>query len=305
VAAFGKLRGKISFRKKSSRVQPDGVFIKCQGCGATIVRKETEERGGVCKECNYHFQIGAKRRVELTLDENSFQEMFDNLGSMDPLDFKGKAPYVERLQRHRQNTGTDEGILCGTGTILGREVALAVTEYFFMSGSMGSVVGEKLTRITELALKQRLPLIIFSGSGGGARMDEGMLSLMQMAKTSAALALLRRERIPYIVVITNSSYGGTMASWASLGDVIIAEPRAMMGFTGPRVIKETLKVELPPGFQESEFMLRHGLIDLIVPRGVMREKLRSLVDYLLPGDVPESGLEPETTAGDSSAAPQD
>ncbi len=293
--AFGGFK-KISFRKKS-RVQPDGVFMKCEGCGAMVVIKETKERGGVCKECNYHFRIGARRRIELTLDPDSFQEMFDDVRSGDPLKFKGKASYAERLQKHRERSGTDEGVLCGTGRIQDREVAFGVTDNFFMAGSMGSAVGERLTLLIEMATERRLPLVIFSGSGGGARMDEGMLSLMQMAKTSAALARLREARVPYIVVITNSSLGGTMASWASLGDVIIAEPRAMMGFTGPEVIKETLKVALPPGFQEAEFMLRHGLIDLIVPRMKMRDALTRLLDYLAPGEdqAAEAGpAEPET-----------
>ncbi len=294
--AFGGFK-KISFRKKS-RVQPDGVFMKCEGCGETIVSKETAERGGVCKECNYHFRIGARRRIELTLDPDSFQEMFGEVHSADPLEFSGKQSYAERLEKHRGRSGTDEGVLCGTGRIQDREICFGATDYFFMAGSMGSAVGERLTRLVELALERRLPLVIFSGSGGGARMDEGMLSLMQMAKTSAALARLREARVPYIVVITNSSLGGTMASWASLGDVIIAEPRAMMGFTGPEVIKETLKVALPPGFQEAEFMLRHGLIDLIVPRMKMRETLTRLLDYLAPREggalPPEPPAEPGT-----------
>jgi acetyl-CoA carboxylase carboxyl transferase subunit beta len=174
----------------------------------------------------------------------------------------------------------------GLGKIELRELAFGVTDFFFMGGSMGSVVGEKLTRLTELATGRRLPLVLVCGSGGGARMDEGMYSLMQMAKTSAALARLRGAGVPYISILTNSSYGGTMASWASLGDVIIAEPRAMLGFTGPRVIKETLKVELPPGFQEAEFMLRHGLIDMIVPRGKLREILGRLLGYLAPAGPP-------------------
>jgi acetyl-CoA carboxylase carboxyl transferase subunit beta len=305
--AFGGFK-KIAFRRsREGKVQPDGVFTKCDGCGAMIVNKETEERGGVCKECNYHFTIGAWRRIELTADQDTFQELFAEIRSADPLNFNGKAPYLERLARYRERTGTDEGVLTGTCKILGREVALGVTDNLFMSGSMGSVMGERLTRLFELAAGRRLPAVVFSGSGGGARMDEGMFSLMQMAKTSAALARLRQAGVPYVVVITNSSYGGTMASWASLGDIIIAEPRAMMGFTGPRVIRETLKVELPPGFQESEFMLRHGLIDMIVPRMRMRETLLRLVDYLTPrpagsspgNAAPEARPEPAGRSGEA------
>jgi acetyl-CoA carboxylase carboxyl transferase subunit beta len=301
MAAFGGFK-KISFRKKS-RVQPDGVFMKCEGCGAMIVIKETEQRGGVCKECNYHFRVGAHRRVELTLDPDSFTEMFTDVRSTDPLGFSGKESYAARLEKHRERTGTDEGVVCGAGKLVGREVAFGVTDNFFMSGSMGSAMGERLTRLTEMATERRLPLVIFSGSGGGARMDEGMLSLVQMAKTSAALGRHREAGLPYVVIVTNSSYGGTMASWASLGDVIIAEPRAMMGFTGPRVIRETLKVELPPGFQEAEFMLRHGLIDLIVPRSRMRETLRKVIDYLAPAEEPGDGAAGGAGAGGADGTP--
>jgi len=270
--------------------------MKCEGCGAMIVIKETEERGGVCKECHYHFRIGARRRIELTLDPDSFQELFEDLRSCDPLTFSGKKPYVERLRDGQARSGLPEAAVTGLGRLDGRELAFGVTDFFFMGGSMGSVVGEKLTRLVELAAERRLPLVLVCGSGGGARMDEGMYSLMQMAKTSAAIARLRAAGTPYISVLTNSSYGGTMASWASLGDVIIAEPRAMLGFTGPRVIKETLKVELPPGFQEAEFMLRHGLIDMIVPRSKMRETLGRLLAYLAPAPA-GAGAPPAPPAG--------
>jgi acetyl-CoA carboxylase carboxyl transferase subunit beta len=281
--AFGGLK-RLALRNK--KILPDGVFMKCEGCGAMIVMKETEERGGVCKECNYHFRIGAYRRIELTLDPDSFQELFAELRSADPLKFSSKKSYAERLEDSQERSGLPEAAVTGTGKIEGRELAFGVTDFFFMGGSMGSVVGEKLTRLAELATERRLALVLVCGSGGGARMDEGMYSLMQMAKTSAALARLREAGLPYFVVLTNSSYGGTMASWASLGDVIIAEPRAMLGFTGPRVIKETLKVELPPGFQEAEFMLRHGLIDMIVPRSKMRETLSRLLGYMAPAPAP-------------------
>ncbi len=277
--AFGGLK-RLALRNK--KILPDGVFMKCEGCGAMIVMKETEERGGVCKECNHHFRINARRRIELTLDPGSFQEFFADLQSCDPLKFSGKKPYADRLKDSQSRSGLPEAAVTGLGKIEERELAFGVTDFFFMGGSMGSVVGEKLTRLCELALERRLPCAVVCGSGGGARMDEGMYSLMQMAKTSAAIARLREASLPYIVVLTNSSYGGTMASWASLGDVILAEPRAMLGFTGPRVIKETLKVDLPPGFQEAEFMLRHGLIDMIVPRGKLRETLSRLLVYLTP-----------------------
>jgi acetyl-CoA carboxylase carboxyl transferase subunit beta len=277
--AFGGFK-RLGFRSK--KILPDGVFMKCEGCGAMIVIKETEERGGVCKECNYHFRIGAHRRIELLLDPGSFQELFADMQSCDPLNFSGKRAYADRLRDSQAKSGLAEAAVTGLGRLDGRELACGVTDFFFMGGSMGSVVGEKLTRLTELARERRLPLVLVCGSGGGARMDEGMYSLMQMAKTSAAIARFRGAGLPYVSVLTNSSYGGTMASWASLGDVIIAEPRALLGFTGPRVIRETLKVELPPGFQEAEFMLRHGLIDMIVPRLKLRETLARLLGYLAP-----------------------
>ena len=275
--AFGGLK-RLALRNK--KILPDGVFMKCEGCGSMIVMKETEERGGVCKECNYHFRIGAYRRIELTLDPDSFQELFAELRSADPLKFSSRKSYAERLEDSQERSGLPEAAVTGTGKIEGRELAFGVTDFLFMGGSMGSVVGEKLTRLAELATERRLPLLLVCGSGGGARMDEGMYSLMQMAKTSAAIARQRDAGLPDLVVLTNSSYGGTMASWASLGDVIIAEPRAMLGFTGPRVIRETLKIDLPPGFQEAEFMLRHGLIDMIIPRSKMRESLIRLLGYL-------------------------
>jgi len=261
------------------RVKPDGVFTKCEGCGATIVAKDIEDRLGVCRECNYHFRLPARRRVEITLDPDSFTELFADIESVDPLAFVAQRSYGERLEEARKVTGLSEAAVAGTGAIEGRTVAFGVTDFFFMRGSMGSVVGERLTRLAEHATANGLPLIIFCGSGGGARMDEGLLSLMQMAKTSAALARHAAARLLYVSVITNSSYGGTMASFASLGDIILAEPKALMGFTGPRVIEQTLKITLPKGFQEAEFMLAHGLVDRIVERKDMRATLARLVDY--------------------------
>jgi acetyl-CoA carboxylase carboxyl transferase subunit beta len=263
------------------RVRPDGVFTKCEGCGATIVAKDIEDRLGVCRECNYHFRLSARRRIEITLDPGSFTEMFGDIESSDPLGFSAQRSYGDRLAEARERTGLSEAAVTGTGAIEGRPVALGVTDFVFMRGSMGSVVGERLTRLVEHATAEGLPLVIFCGSGGGARMDEGLLSLMQMAKTSAALARHAAACLPYLSVITNSSYGGTMASFASLGDIILAEPRALMGFTGPRVIEQTLKITLPKGFQEAEFMLEHGLVDRIVERKDMRAMLARLIDYCM------------------------
>jgi len=270
------------FFRPKRHVRTDGVFMKCDGCAATVRCKDVEANLNVCTECGYHFRIGAKRRLEITVDPGSFEPLFENILPADPLGFRAARSYAERLKSCQESTGLTEAILVGRARIEERPVVIGVTDCNFMMGSMGSVVGERVARAAELALEERKPLIIVSGSGGGARMDEGALSLMQMAKTAAAIGRLRPARVPYIVVVTNPTYGGVSASFASLGDVIVAEPRAQMGFTGPRVIKQTMKVELPPGFQESEFLRDHGQIDIVVQRKLVRPTLAKLVDYLMP-----------------------
>jgi len=263
-------------------VHTDGVFMKCDGCSTTVRHKDVNENLGVCPECGYHMRIGAARRVEITVDEGSFEPLFEDILPADPLGFRAKKAYADRVKACQKATGLTESIVVGRGTIDGRGVVFGATDCNFLMGSMGSVMGERIARGAELAVKERKPFILVSGSGGGARMDEGALSLMQMAKTSAAVGLLRIERVPYIVVVTNPTYGGVSASFASLGDVIIAEPRAQMGFTGPRVIKQTMKVDLPPGFQESEFLRDHGQIDIVVERKEVRPTLVKVIDYLMP-----------------------
>ena len=267
-------------KRPSQYVRTDGVFRKCDGCGNTVPIKDVAENLDVCVDCGYHFPVGAQRRVEITLDAGSFVERFADIEPVDALGFSCKRTYAERLVESQRKTGLKDAVLTGTGRIERRELIFIVTDSRFMMGSMGSVVGEKIARAFEAAMTERLPVALFSGSGGGARMDEGALSLMQMAKTSAAIGVHSRKGLGYVSVITNPTYGGASASFATLGDVLIGEPRARMGFTGPRVIKETLRVELPEGFQEAEFLLEHGQLDMIVERSRMRSTLASLFDYL-------------------------
>jgi len=258
---------------------PEGLWKRCPGCQQTIFRKEAEKRLGVCPECDYHWYVSAQERIKQVLDEGTFDEWDADLQSTDPLGFVDKIPYPQRLEEEQQRTGLKEAAVVGTGMIRARRVAFGVTDSSFIMGSMGSVVGEKLTRTIERATQQQLPLIIISGSGGGARMHEGILSLMQMAKVSAALARFDLAGGLFISVLTNPTMGGVAASFASLGDVIFAEPRALIGFAGPRTIKATIRIELPKGFQTSEFLLEHGFIDRIVRRKDLKSELARTIDY--------------------------
>jgi len=233
----------------------------------------------VCPRCNYYFVLGAHERIGLLLDEGSFVEEAVGLMTADPLDFKAVKTYREKLKDARAETGLSEACVVGRGTLDGGKVALGVTDSRFIMGSMGSVVGEKVTRLVELAGEKELPLVIVSGSGGGARMYEGILSLMQMAKTSAALARFAQSKLPFISVLTHPTMAGVMASFASLGDVVIAEPGALIGFTGPRVIEQTIRQKLPEGFQRSEFLLEHGLIDMIVNRCDLKPTISRLLNF--------------------------
>jgi acetyl-CoA carboxylase carboxyl transferase subunit beta len=265
--------------KRPKRGVPEGLWKRCPGCQQTIFRKEAEKRLGVCPECDYHWYVSAQERIKQVLDEGTFEQWDADLQSTDPLGFVDKIPYPQRLEEEQQRTGLKEAAVTGTGMIRARRVAFGVTDSSFIMGSMGSVVGEKLTRTIERATQQQLPLIIISGSGGGARMHEGILSLMQMAKVSAALARFDRSDGLFISVLTNPTMGGVAASFASLGDVIFAEPRALIGFAGPRTIKATIRIELPKGFQTSEFLLEHGFIDRIVRRKDLKSELARTIDY--------------------------
>jgi acetyl-CoA carboxylase carboxyl transferase subunit beta len=265
--------------KRPKRGVPEGLWKRCPGCQQTIFRKEAEKRLGVCPECDYHWYVPARQRIDQVLDEGTFEEWDADLEPTDPLGFVDRQPYAERLKAEQERTGLRDAAVVGTGMIRARRVAFGVTDSSFIMGSMGSVVGEKLTRTIERATDQQLPLIIVSGSGGGARMHEGLLSLMQMAKVSAALARFDSAGGLFISVLTNPTMGGVAASFASLGDVVFAEPKALIGFAGPRTIKATIRIELPKGFQTSEFLLEHGFIDRIVRRGDLKTEIARTIDY--------------------------
>lgn len=265
--------------KRPKRGVPEGLWRRCPGCQNTIFRREAEKRLGVCPECDYHWYVSGRERVRQVLDEGTFEEWDTDLMPLDPLSFVDKTAYADRLKQEQIRTGLNDAALVGTGMIRARRVAFAVTDSAFLMGSMGSVVGEKLTRTIERATEQNLPLIIISGSGGGARMHEGMLSLMQMAKVSAALARYDQAGGLFISVLTNPTMGGVAASFASLGDVVFAEPKALIGFAGPRTIKATIRIELPKGFQTSEFLLEHGYVDRIVSRGNLKSEIARTIDY--------------------------
>jgi len=265
--------------KRQKRGIPEGLWQRCPGCQQAVYKKEAEKRLNVCPECDYHFYVSAKERIEQVLDAGTFEEWDDNLVPTDPLEFKDKKRYAERLKAEQARTGLMDAAVTGSGMVRARRVAFGVTDSAFIMGSMGSVVGERLTRLVERATEQSLPLIIVSGSGGGARMHEGILSLMQMAKVSAALARYDAAQGLFISVLTNPTMGGVAASFASLGDVVFAEPRALIGFAGPRTIKATIKIELPEGFQTSEFLLEHGFIDRIVSRDKLKSEIARTIDY--------------------------
>ena len=253
--------------------------MRCPQCKATIFRKESESRFNVCPECDHHFYVPARERIRQLLDTDSFEEWFTGLAPCDPLGFVDRIPYAQRLQEEQKKTGMPDAAVVGKGFVRGRPVVLGITDFHFMAGSMGSVVGEKLTRAAERATELRLPLIFVSGSGGGARMQEGILSLMQMAKVSAALARYDSAGGLYISILTNPTMGGVAASWALQGDITLAEPGAMVGFAGKRTIWNTVRIELPEGFQTSEFLLKHGFVDRVVHRKDLRTEVARIIDF--------------------------
>jgi acetyl-CoA carboxylase carboxyl transferase subunit beta len=277
MALFGKPKYTIVRLKKKEI--PDGLWTKCAECLEALYNKTLEENLKVCPKCNYHFGLTAYERINILLDKDTFFEFDKDMLAVDPLDFKGPKTYKEKLKQDQESTGLKDAVISGEGVISGRQAVIAVTDSRFIMGSMGSVVGEKITRAIEYATKNKLPLIIVSGSGGGARMYEGIYSLMQMAKTCAALSYHHKARLLYVSVLTNPTMAGIMASFAGVGDIIMAEPNALIGFTGPRVIEQTIRQKLPIGFQRSEFLLDHGLVDMIVHRKNMKNNLSLLLDY--------------------------
>ena len=256
----------------------EGLWLKCPVCRETIFRKEFERNGKICLKCEYHFPISVEERIDLLLDGGSFTEWAKNLHPRDILEFNDTQPYTDRLKRSQQKTGRVDAIVIGNGLINGHQVNMSVFDFSFMGGSMGTVVGEKIAMAAEASCTTRTPLITISTSGG-ARMQEGIFSLMQMAKTAAAIGRLDDAGVPFISVLTDPTFGGVTASFAMLGDIIIAEPKALIGFAGPRVIEQTIKQRLPEGFQRAEFLLEHGMIDMIVPRRDMKETLTTLLEY--------------------------
>ncbi|MGE5172714.1 MAG: acetyl-CoA carboxylase, carboxyltransferase subunit beta [Betaproteobacteria bacterium] len=254
---------------------PEGLWVKCDNCKEIIYRKEVDKNFKVCPKCDYHFRISASERLPFLVDEGSFLEVEDGLSPKDFLAFKD---YKDKLKSSRKKTGLKDAIISGEARIGGKPVSLVIMDFNFMGGSMGSVVGEKIARAVERAIEKRTPFISVASSGG-ARMQEGILSLMQMVKTSAAAARLSESGLPFISVLTDPTFGGVTASFAMLGDIIIAEPKSLIGFAGPRVIEQTIKQQLPPGFQRAEFLLEHGMIDMIVPRREMHATLRKILDF--------------------------
>ncbi len=257
---------------------PRGLWAKCRDCEEIIYNKQLEENLGVCPKCEYHSSITAWKRIELLTDPGTFEEIDSGMKSLDALGFKGVSSYKDKLSASEKKTGMNEAVVCGVAKLDGKDFALGVMDFRFLGASMGSVVGEKIARLTELATSRRIPLVVVTASGG-ARMYEGMLSLMQMAKTSGALQRHAEQGLPYIVIMTHPTTAGVTASFASLGDVIIAEPNALIGFAGPRVIKDTTQAELPDGFQSSEFLMSKGMIDRIVERKNLRGELSLLLDF--------------------------
>ncbi|MCD6525817.1 MAG: acetyl-CoA carboxylase carboxyltransferase subunit beta [Desulfuromonas sp.] len=273
---FSRKKAPISAVEKKTVQMPEGLWTKCKNCNEIIYAKEIERNLNVCPKCDYHFRISARARIDLVLDKDSFVEMDADLQSIDFLDFKDSKKYKDRIKASVAKAGGGDAVICGEGTIDDLPVVVSVFDFSFMGGSMGSVVGEKITRAIEKGLELGAPVIIFSCSGG-ARMQESILSLMQMAKTCAALAKLKAAGIPFVSVLTDPTTGGVTASFAMLGDINMTEPRALIGFAGPRVIEQTIRQKLPEGFQRSEYLLEHGMIDVIVRRQEMKQRLSQML----------------------------
>jgi acetyl-CoA carboxylase carboxyl transferase subunit beta len=265
---------------ETKRVRTEGLWIKCDGCRQIIWKKELENHLNVCPKCGHHFKIDARTRLNQLLDDGRWTEIDTDLATSDPLQFVDQKPYKERLEATKAATGLQDAIIVAEGTLNGRPVIVCSMEYRFIGGSMGCVVGEKITRAIERAIETRKPLLIVSASGG-ARMMEGAVSLMQMAKISCALMRLDEARVPYVSILTDPTTGGVTASYAMLGDVNVAEPNALIGFAGPRVIEQTIRQKLPPGFQRSEFLLKHGMLDAVVPRGELKNWISQALDFLV------------------------
>lgn len=258
---------------------PEGLWVKCDGCKEIVYKKEIDRNLRVCPKCNYHFRINAGERIKLLVDEDSFEETSPDILPDDPLSFKDTIPYKERIRENQRKSGLKEAAISGRARVSGHEVVVVIMDFSFMGGSMGSAVGEKITRAVEISLSERMPLIIVSSSGG-ARMQEGIYSLMQMSKVSAAIGRLKESAVPFISILSDPTFGGVTASFAMLGDITIAEPGALIGFAGPRVIEQTIKQQLPENFQRAEFLLEHGIIDMVVQRKEMKNTISNILEHL-------------------------
>ncbi len=277
MAWFKKSKAPLSAQLETKKVQmPEGLWTKCKNCEEIIYSKEIERNLNVCPKCDYHFRISARERISLVIDEGTFVETDPDMTSVDFLKFKDSKKYSDRIRAALKKSGGGDAVVTGSGLMNDQEVVVAVFDFGFLGGSMGSVVGEKITRAIELGLEKKAPVLVFSSSGG-ARMQESILSLMQMAKSSAALAKLKKAAIPFISVLTDPTTGGVTASFAMLGDLNIAEPKALIGFAGPRVIEQTIRQKLPEGFQRSEYLLEHGMVDMIISRQEMKAKLSQVL----------------------------
>lgn len=282
MAWFRRNKPKIEEQDETAErtVKTEGIFVKCPECDNALYKRELKESFQVCTYCDYHFRFGARERLDMLFDNAAYEKLDENITSADPLEFVDTKPYKERIEDAKLKSGLPEAVVCGKGSVGGHQVFAGAMDMSFIGGSMGSAVGEKLTRLIEYALENKGAVVIFSASGG-ARMQEGTFSLMQMAKISAALARLHEARLPYISVLTDPTTGGVTASFAMLGDVNIAEPKALIGFAGPRVIEQTIRQKLPKGFQRSEFLLEHGMLDMVVDRREMRETIIQLLDFMI------------------------
>ncbi|MBN2640473.1 MAG: acetyl-CoA carboxylase carboxyltransferase subunit beta [Victivallales bacterium] len=278
---YSTLRSYKTGENKNTKI-PEGLWEKCKKCHSTVYTKTLKENLNICPNCNFHSPLTAQQRIDLLCDKDSFKEIDQSMESVDALGFEGVASYTDKLEANKKKTGLNDAVVCGTATLEGKAYAIGVMDFRFLGASMGSVVGEKITRLTELATAMKLPLVIVTASGG-ARMYEGMLSLMQMAKTSAALKRHANANLPYIVILTQPTYAGVTASFASLGDLTLAEPGAMIGFAGPRVIRDTAQAKLPEGFQTAEFLLEKGMVDRIIDRKNLRHELFLCLEYFNSG----------------------
>ena len=278
MALFGKKQNYTTIQVKKKEL-PDGLWIKCPSCGEIIYKEEVSANHEVCTKCGHHFNLPRQKRIDQLTDEGTFKEWASQISSVDTLGFTGRQSYIDKLEVNQKKSGYSDAVTVGGATLAGRPVGVGVMDFSFLGASMGSVVGERITHLIERSTAEQRPVLLVCASGG-ARMYEGLLSLMQMAKTSAALARHAEAGLPYIPILTHPTMAGVMASFATLGDVIVAEPEALIGFAGPRVIKETTQQDLPEGFQRAEFLQEHGLIDMVVPRKELRDRMISLLDYL-------------------------